>query len=108
MAKIHLKNVFFSFTPIKIKLYTLKVPMKSNISHITSFFGNEFEYAHERHTYGICPNCLGRNTIPLAGTTKPGSFQVRGQSKSSIAITHWQIGRASCRERVEISGVRVA
>src|SRR4029434_7429432 len=34
--------------------------------------------------------CIGRNTIPLAGTTKPGSFQVRGQSKSSIAISHWQ------------------
>ena len=29
MAKIHLKNVIFSFTPIKIELYTIKVPMKS-------------------------------------------------------------------------------
>src|SRR4029434_3567111 len=93
MAKIHLKNVFFSFTPIKIKLYTMKVTMKSknilfytnricpkytqiglifsftpttiklNIVKvymksyffcITSFFLNEFEYAHELHT--ICPN----------------------------------------------------
>src|SRR4029434_4246155 len=146
MAKIHLKNVIFSFTPIKMKLYTMKVPMKSNIFCITNFFENVFKYANELYTNRICPKytqigfifsfttttiklyivkvymksnffvlqvsfeinlnmhmsstlieyfliCIGRNTIPLAGTTKPGSFQVRAQSKSSIAITHWQSGR---------------
>ena len=30
--------------------------MKSNFFCITSFFWNEFEYAHELHTYWICPN----------------------------------------------------
>src|SRR4029434_11181735 len=90
-------GLFFSFTPTTIKLYIVKVYMKSNFFCITSFFLNEFRYAHEHHTYCICPNCIGRNTIPLAGTTKPGSFQVRGQSKSSIAITHWQKDRKSQR-----------
>ena len=37
-----LKNVIFSFTPIKIKLYTMKVPMKSKFFCIKSFFENEF------------------------------------------------------------------
>src|SRR4029434_7290303 len=82
---------FFPFTPIKMKLYTMKVPMTSKTFCIPSCFENEFEYANELYTNRICLLiCIGRNTIPLAGTTKPGSFQVRGQSKSSIAITHWQ------------------
>src|SRR4029434_8379810 len=50
-----LKNLIFSFTPIKIKLYTMKVPMKSSIFCITSFFENEFEYANELYTNRICP-----------------------------------------------------
>ena len=41
---------FFYFTPIKMKLYTMKVPMKSNIFCITSFFENEFEYTDELYT----------------------------------------------------------
>ena len=43
-------GLFFSFTPIKIKLYTMKVPMKSKTFCITSFFENEFEYANELYT----------------------------------------------------------
>ena len=31
-----------SFTPIKMKLYTMKVPMKSKNVCITSFFENEY------------------------------------------------------------------
>src|SRR4029434_8140124 len=46
---------FFSFTPIKIKLYTMKVPMKSKFFCITSFFENAFEYANELYTNRICP-----------------------------------------------------
>ena len=40
-------------TPIKMKLYTMEVPMKSNIFCITSFFENEFEYANEVYTNRI-------------------------------------------------------
>ena len=43
------------FTPIKIKLYTMKVPMKSKSVCITSFFENEFEYANELYTNRKCP-----------------------------------------------------
>src|SRR4029434_1175369 len=55
MAKIHLKNVFFSFTPIKMKFSTMKVPMKSTFFCITSVFENEFKYANELYTNRICP-----------------------------------------------------
>src|SRR4029434_5952596 len=48
-------NVIFSFTPIKIKLYTMKVPMKSSIFGITSFFEKTFEYANKLYTNRICP-----------------------------------------------------
>lgn len=48
-------GLFFSFTPIKIKLYTMKVSMKSNKFCITSFFENEFYYANELYTNRICP-----------------------------------------------------
>src|SRR4029434_9405322 len=34
----HTHTLFFSFTPIKIKLYTMKVPMKIKMFCITSFF----------------------------------------------------------------------
>src|SRR4029434_5249819 len=34
-----------------LKLYTMKVPMKSKHFCITSFFANEYEYAHELYTY---------------------------------------------------------
>src|SRR4029434_4676186 len=47
-------GLIFSFTPTTKKLYIVKVYMKSNFFCITSFFLNEFEYAHELHT--ICPN----------------------------------------------------
>ena len=43
-------GLFLSFTPIKMKLYTMKVPMKSNIFCITSFFENEFKFANELYT----------------------------------------------------------
>ena len=43
-------GLLFSFTPIKMKLYTMKVPMKGNIVCITSFFENEFEYTNEVYT----------------------------------------------------------
>src|SRR4029434_8639777 len=49
------KMYFFPFTHIKIKLYTMKVPMKSKSVCITSFFENEFEYANELYTNRICP-----------------------------------------------------
>ena len=48
-------GLFFSFTPIKIKLYTMKVPMKSTFFCIASFFENIFEYANELHAKQICP-----------------------------------------------------
>ena len=48
-------GLFFPFTPIKMKLYTMKVPMKSKMFCITSFFENEFEYANELYTNRICP-----------------------------------------------------
>src|SRR4029434_1753306 len=44
-------GLFFSFTPTTIKRYIVKVYMKSNFFCITSFFLNEFKYAHEQHTY---------------------------------------------------------
>ena len=47
-------GLFLSFTPIKMKLYTMKVLMKSNIC-ITSFFENEFEYANELYINRKCP-----------------------------------------------------
>ena len=49
MAKIHLKNVIFSFTPIKIKLYTMKAPMKSktfcitSLTQITQYWSDQFQ-----------------------------------------------------------------
>ena len=46
-------GLFFSFTTIKIKLYTMKLSMNSNIVCITSFFENEFEYANELYTNRI-------------------------------------------------------
>ena len=63
MTKIHLKNLFFSLTPIKMKLYTMEVPMKSKHFCITSFFlkinlnmhmsSTLIEYVHrqKRHSY---------------------------------------------------------
>src|SRR4029434_1468313 len=57
-------GLIFSFTLTTIKLYIVKVYMKSNFFCITRFFLNEFKYAHEHHTYLICTNCIGRNTIP--------------------------------------------
>src|SRR4029434_1284952 len=51
-------GLFLSFTPIKMKLYKMKVPMKSNIFCITSFFENEFKFANELYT----------NRIVLCGT----------------------------------------
>src|SRR4029434_9948255 len=58
LQKYTSKMYFFSFTPIKIKLYTMKVPMKSNFFCITSFFENEFEYANELYTNRICPKYI--------------------------------------------------
>src|SRR4029434_9253455 len=49
------KFYFFPFTPIKKKLYTMKVPMKRKIFCITSFFENEFQFANELYTNRICP-----------------------------------------------------
>lgn len=48
-------GLIFSFTPTTIKLYTMKVYMKSTIFCITSFFENEFDYANEQYTNRICP-----------------------------------------------------
>ena len=44
-----------SHVSIQKKLYTMKVPMKSKIFCITSFFENEFEYANELYTNRKCP-----------------------------------------------------
>ena len=50
-------GLFVSFTPIKIKLYTIKVFMKSNFFCLTSLFEKEFEYANEQYTDQI--NLIG-------------------------------------------------
>ena len=45
-------GLLFSFTPIKIKPYTMKVSMKKFFVW-QSFFENEFEYANELYTNQI-------------------------------------------------------
>ena len=51
-------ELFLSFTPTTIKLYTMKVYMKSKTFCIRSFFENEFEYANEQYTNWICPKYI--------------------------------------------------
>src|SRR4029434_6102674 len=49
--KMSMSSIVFNVFNSTIKLYIVKVYMKSKFFCITSFFLNEFKYAHEHHTY---------------------------------------------------------
>src|SRR4029434_9876523 len=80
----------FSFTPTTIKLNIVKVYINVTFFVLQVSFEMNLNMHMSSTLIEYVLICIGRNTIPLAGITKPGSFQVRGQSKSSIAISHWQ------------------
>src|SRR4029434_1930962 len=78
------KMYFFSFTPIKMKLYTMKVPMKSNIFCITNFFENVFKYANELYTNAICPKYTQIGFIFSFTTTTIKLYIVKVYMKSNF------------------------
>ena len=59
-------GLFFSLTPITMKLPRMKVNMKSKKKCITSFFFNEFKYANELKThYNVAKMHPNRHFPPL-------------------------------------------
>ena len=84
---------FFSFTPTTMKLYTMKIDIKSNIFCITSFLENEFEYANEQYTNGICPKYTRIGLFSSFTPTTITLHTIKVYMKSNISVfqVSWKI-----------------